>query len=188
METKAETLQLLQQYVERNPNEQKAANEIISFVGNHEDAELFDRKNFTGHITASAFIINENKDSLLLLKHKFLNRWLQPGGHVDYTDSSLIAAAKREAEEETGLGANELRIVSITIFDIDNHLIPVNIKKQELSHTHHDIRFLFQSSQHIISIADEESTGSKWVPLEDLAEDESFGRVARKIRNGDFCK
>jgi len=181
METKAEILTLLRQYIEQYANEQNELKEIYSFVENHYGKQLFDRKNFNGHITTSAFIINENRDRLLLLKHKFLNRWLQPGGHVDSTDTSLIAAAQREGEEETGLGSVNLQTVSSKIFDVDSHLIPENKKKQEFAHTHHDIRFLFQSSTSTISIADEESTGSKWVLLTDLRANEAFSRVAKKI-------
>jgi 8-oxo-dGTP pyrophosphatase MutT (NUDIX family) len=181
METKAEILHLLQQYAKQYPGEQTAADVITNFVQQHNDDELFNRKNFSGHITASAFILNEKGNRLLLLKHKFLNRWLQPGGHVDYTDASLIAAAQREAEEETGLKAAELQVVTDTIFDIDSHAIPENLNKHEPAHVHHDIRFLFQSLTDEINIANKESTGSKWVPLKELTEDETISRAANKI-------
>jgi len=181
MESKAEILTLLKEYAKKYPSEQEEAAQIISFVTRHPNKDLFNRKNFNGHITASAFIINRDKDSLLLLKHKFLQKWLQPGGHVDFSDASLIAAAQREAMEETGLEAIDLQIITENIFDLDSHLIPENIKKQELAHIHHDLRFLFQTSKDTVGFTDEESTGSKWVRLNDIVADKEFGRVVRKI-------
>jgi 8-oxo-dGTP pyrophosphatase MutT (NUDIX family) len=182
MESKAEIVTLLKEYARKYAGEQKEVTEIISFVAKNNDKNLFDRKNFDGHVTASAFIINSNRDSLLFIRHKFLQKWLQPGGHVDFSDASLIAAAQREAMEETGLSPEDLRVLSDDIFDIDSHSIPKNIKKQELAHIHHDLRFLFQTSKDIVSFTEEESTGSKWVPLSELATDKEFSRVAGKIQ------
>ncbi|HSU51445.1 MAG TPA: NUDIX domain-containing protein, partial [Segetibacter sp.] len=122
-------------------------------------------------------------NALLLLKHKSLNRWLQPGGHVDATDSSLTAAALREACEETGLGSSNLELLSTDIFDVDSHYIPENMRKQEPSHVHHDIRFLFQClSSKAINISLEESTGSQWISLSDLKDNEDFYWFPEKIK------
>lgn len=53
------------------------------------------------HFTATAFIIDSQKRTLLL-KHKRLKRWMPPGGHVDPNETPE-EAAKRECKEETGL-------------------------------------------------------------------------------------
>lgn len=50
--------------------------------------------------TASVYIVHEGK--ILLHLHKKLNKWLQPGGHVEL-DEDPNQAAIREAKEETGL-------------------------------------------------------------------------------------
>ena len=34
-----------------------------------------------GHFTASAFVLSPRRDQLLLILHKKLGLWLQPGGH-----------------------------------------------------------------------------------------------------------
>lgn len=184
METKAEILQLLQQYIVQYPAEKQDVQGYIDFVSEHEGDQLFDRKNFNGHITASAFIINNEANALLLLKHKALNRWLQPGGHVDRSDSSLMNAALREAEEETGISLADLIPVDLTVFDFDSHFIPENRRKQEPGHYHHDIRFLFKCSKPgAIDIAKEESTDSTWMNFEDLVNHEDFGRVVRKTKS-----
>lgn len=50
--------------------------------------------------TASAFLIHNGK--VLLIKHKKLNMWLGPGGHIDENELPHLAA-EREFFEETGL-------------------------------------------------------------------------------------
>lgn len=52
--------------------------------------------------TASVFVIHEKK--LLLMYNKKLNKWLQPGGHMNIEEGELPhEAAVRECEEETGI-------------------------------------------------------------------------------------
>ncbi len=181
MESKEEILDLVHQYLVKFPEED--AKPIISFIQDHEGEAIFSRNNFDGHITASAFITDEKAELLLLLKHTSLNRWLQPGGHVDIIDNSLIASALREATEETGLSADVLKPLSNTIFDIDSHTIPANLKKQEPEHIHHDVRFLFQCSNSLpLKISLEESEDSKWIQFSELKGDADFGKIAQKIQ------
>src|SRR4051812_13856407 len=56
-----------------------------------------------GHITASAVVMDADAERTLLIYHRKLSRWLQPGGHVEPSDVSLAEAALREATEETAI-------------------------------------------------------------------------------------
>ncbi len=49
--------------------------------------------------TAGAYIVKDGK--ILLLNHKKLDMWLQPGGHIEEGETPT-EAAKREVLEETG--------------------------------------------------------------------------------------
>jgi 8-oxo-dGTP diphosphatase len=51
-------------------------------------------------VTATCFILDKKK--ILLLKHKKLNRWMPPGGHIEENETPIDAVI-REALEETGL-------------------------------------------------------------------------------------
>ena len=62
----------------------------------------FFRDHLPGHITASSWIIDKDRKSVLLTHHAKLDRWLQPGGHADGQED-VLAVAQREAYEETGL-------------------------------------------------------------------------------------
>ncbi len=50
--------------------------------------------------TASVYIVHDHK--VLLHRHKKLDIWLQPGGHIEL-DEDPVQAVLREAKEETGL-------------------------------------------------------------------------------------
>lgn len=105
------------------------------------------RKNFSGHVTASAVVLDQTLSQILLVEHKSLGKFIQPGGHVDDSDPTLCDAALRELYEETGL--NKVAYVPLNDkyldipFDIDVHTIPKNEKKQEPEHLHFDFRYLF---------------------------------------------
>ena len=119
-----------------------------------------------------------------MIYHAKLKRWLQPGGHIDPTDSDIVAAAQRELQEETGLVHEALRTLGSPLFDIDIHAIPPNPKKAEAAHEHFDLRVLFASSEWQLR-ASSDALAAKWVKLaefEQLDTDHSVRRVVHKIR------
>ena len=63
-----------------------------------------DRRNYEpGHVTASGIVFSPDRAAMLLVYHRRLERWLQPGGHIDLDDDSVMEAAAREVLEETGV-------------------------------------------------------------------------------------
>ncbi|MDD3340588.1 MAG: NUDIX domain-containing protein [Bacilli bacterium] len=59
------------------------------------------------HFCASIFVIDKYTKSILLVKHKKFNKWVQPGGHIEDNETPEEAAL-REVYEETGLRVNLL--------------------------------------------------------------------------------
>jgi len=151
---------------------------IEEFVRANEDCLL--RSSLAGHLTGSAFVVDRDRERLLLIHHKALGRWLQPGGHAD-GDPDLVAVARREALEETGVG--ELDLLVPGPWDLDIHRIPERRGVPE--HLHYDVRFLFSLAGGMDLQSDErEVHAAAWVPLADLASfgiEESVLRPARRI-------
>ncbi|MBT8214049.1 MAG: NUDIX hydrolase [Acidimicrobiia bacterium] len=131
-----------------------------------------------GHFTASAFVLSPLRDSVLLVHHQKLSRWLQPGGHIDPEDADVISAARREVLEETGLTVATL---SDDVFDIDIHTYPPG---REPEHAHFDIRFLFGADSLEVPGSDEIDDW-RWVGFEEIEsvdDDPSLTRPFEKAR------
>jgi 8-oxo-dGTP pyrophosphatase MutT (NUDIX family) len=135
-----------------------------------------------GHLTASAFVLSPERDAVLLILHKKLQLWLQPGGHIEPGDVSLLAAARREVAEEVGLALPDS--VTGAVFDLDIHRIPA--RKDEPSHEHFDVRFCFHAPTLDFKINDEvvDARWAKLSQIDQLTSDESVLRVARKLLDG----
>ena len=149
-------LQLLNEYQPTNRKEISFKQEMLEFVEQHENC--FERSLSKGHITASAWLLNQSGTHALLLHHAKLDRWFQLGGHCDGDPDPLNVAIK-EAKEESGL--QDIQPISKAIFDIDIHLIPENPK--EGAHFHYDVRFLLQSFNSDQIIPNRESKSLLWV-------------------------
>jgi 8-oxo-dGTP pyrophosphatase MutT (NUDIX family) len=141
------------------------------------------RSYLAGHLTASAWIVDEQHEQALLIHHKKLNCWLQPGGHID-DDATFLDAALREAREETGL--TDLALVPASgaslLFDVDVHAIPA--RRDEPEHFHYDLRFCFEGRRDTkTSLNTDESNDLRWFSLVDIvhnnAIDESVAQMAR---------
>jgi len=114
-----------------------------------------------GHITASAVVTAPTGDAVLLVLHKRLKRWLQPGGHIDPTDADTTPAARREVLEETGVEVAD----GWTLVGLDVHAIPA--ARGEPDHYHHDLVFHFQATTDELTISDE-SADLRWCKASDL--------------------
>lgn len=134
---------------------------------------LISRKNFLGHITASAFVLDITKTKILLIKYKILNKYIQPGGHIEASDVKIYLASKRELKEETGIKdivyiSFNKTCVDIPI-DIDIHDIPENKNKSEPKHVHVDFRYLFILQSDIKTKMNiREITDITWMILKEL--------------------
>lgn len=144
-------------------------------------SDPFGREHYVpGHFTASSFVLSKDQTNLLLIFHSKLQRWLQPGGHVDPTDVDMLAAARREVQEETGIGAMDP--FHAGLFDLDIHLIPE--RKGAPAHEHFDLRYVFTAHDDAYT-AGSDAVAARWVPLgevQSIESDESVQRAVRKLQ------
>jgi 8-oxo-dGTP pyrophosphatase MutT (NUDIX family) len=121
-------------------DDQEAADlrHILDFIRRY--ADPFDRRIPEGHLTGSALVVSAGGDSVLLLHHRKLDRWLQPGGHGDPGEGSGESVALREAREETGIEGLSLPAGVARPLDVDVHDIPA--RPGEPAHQHLDLRYL----------------------------------------------
>lgn len=168
-------LSLLQSHQPCDSHEAQMLTRIMAFVRAHEN--FYARELSIGHLTGSAWIVDEAFAHALLLHHGKLNKWLQPGGHIE-DDADLLSAALREAREETGV---DVRPHSTAIFDVDIHEIPA--RAADPAHFHYDVRFLLIADQNAPLVVTNESKDLAWVALteiETLTQEESVLRMVRK--------
>ena len=179
--SRASLLDELRAYVPADAREEAMRARFVAFVAAHADA--FERTLLTGHVTASAWIVDPARTRALLAHHRKLGKWLQLGGHAD-GDPDVRRAALREAREESGL--TSLRFAADGIYDLDVHAIPAHparARPSEPAHDHYDVRFAFEADPAEPLVANEESHALAWIALGDLpayGADESVLRLARK--------
>ena len=183
METSENIKSYYQDYISIYKDETDRLKQFKTFIDKTESDQLFDRKNFVGHITGSAIIFDYKNSKVLLIKHIILQRWLQPGGHIEKTDASILDGVYREIFEETNIAKDDLMLIS-PIFgkkfpiDIDSHPIPENPAKHEKQHFHHDLRYFFIYKGEKIT---EESENLKWSDVSSLSSQVTFLKLVKKI-------
>lgn len=172
-------IQELTQYKSFNPLEEDFRLRFLKLL--QKETDCFYRHLAHGHITGSALVVNPDATKVLLMHHRKLDRWLQPGGHAD-GDENIARVAEKEAREETGL--KTLHLLKPSIFDLDIHLIPE--RKNEKEHLHYDIRYIFQASPEEALQQNKESKALAWLSIEEVrsltGNEESILRMLKKIR------
>jgi 8-oxo-dGTP pyrophosphatase MutT (NUDIX family) len=148
-----------------DPEEAAHLRRILDFVGHHPDP--FDRRISEGHLTGSALVASARGDRVLLLHHRKLQRWLQPGGHADPGETTGEAVALREAWEETGILGLALHPRAPRPLDVDVHAIPA--LGDEPAHAHLDLRYLVIAPEPgVIARSAVETSDARWFGWDEL--------------------
>lgn len=149
--------------------------DVSPFVDWLREPQAFLRSCLAGHFTGSAWLVSRDGQRALLMHHRKLDRWLQPGGHAD-GDVDLARVALREAEEESGL--SDL-IVDPAVFDIDRHRIPA--RGEEPEHWHYDVRYVVRAVGSEVCVGNAEAFALAWRDIAELAADASSEVSVRRM-------
>ncbi|MFI6268310.1 NUDIX hydrolase [Micromonospora zamorensis] len=127
------------------------------------------RQHRPGHLTASTLVLDATGSRVLLCLHVKFGRWVQLGGHCEPTDQTLVAAALREATEESGIAG--LRIDPVPI-DVDVHQVQC-----QGGSLHHDVRFAVLAPPAAVEQVSDEAEELGWFPLDQLPQPLAGGTV-----------
>ncbi|MFE2290501.1 NUDIX hydrolase [Streptomyces sp. NPDC059452] len=114
-----------------------------------------------GHVTASALVIDPEREKVLLTLHRKLRMWLQMGGHCEEQDATLEAAALREATEESGITG--LTLLPGGPVRLDRHAIPAPCN------WHLDVQYAALAPAGVAERISEESLELRWFGYGDVS-------------------
>jgi 8-oxo-dGTP pyrophosphatase MutT (NUDIX family) len=129
-----------------------------------------------GHLTASALVVDPERGRVLLTLHRKLRMWLQMGGHCEPEDTTLAAAALREATEESGIPG--LTLLPGGPVRLDRHPIPAPC------HWHLDVQYAATVPADAVERISDESLDLRWFPYDEVAgvADTSVARLLESAR------
>ena len=143
-----------------DPAQDSLRHAVLAFV--HSRTDACRRECVPGHVTASALVLDHSGSQVLLTLHPRLGRWVQLGGHCDDADVDVVAAALREATEESGVAglriAPELAAV---------HVHPV-VCSLGVPTRHLDLQFVAHAPAGAQIAISDESDDLQWWPADAL--------------------
>ena len=151
-------------------NEQEAHDQAVMRQLLATQPDLFTRENQVVHMTASSWLLNATHDKVLMIYHNIYHSWAWTGGHAD-GDRDLLAVAKREAMEETGV--TEIRTISEDIFSLEILTVDGHEKRGVYvpSHLHLNVSYLLEADEEeVLRIKPDENSGVRWFTPEGAIE------------------
>ncbi|RAV07430.1 NUDIX hydrolase [Mycolicibacterium sp. GF69] len=177
MSLHASAVELLTRWRAPDPAQDTLRHAVLAFLAARPDGCL--RECVPGHITGSALVVDHTGTRALLTLHPRFGRWLQLGGHCEPTDSSVVAAALREATEESGI---EGLAIDPSLAALHVHPVTCSLG---VPTRHLDMQFIVRAPADAEIVVSDESLDLRWWPLDALPEDCDFGltQLAEAARN-----
>ncbi len=167
----------IEKYKPFDEQEERDKEQFLRFINAFDD--VLTRDNIFGHFSASAFVVNKEKNKMAVVYHNINDGWIYPGGHAD-GEEKLLEVAIREVEEETGL---KVKVLDDSIFSIQSAPVKGHIKKGKYvsAHLHLDVVYILEADDNqILTFREDESKGVKWIPFEE-ADNKSMCDFIRPI-------
>ena len=160
--------QKIEIYIPFNEQEEKDKEQFLKFIDAFDD--VLTRDNIFGHFSASAFVVNKERNKMVVVYHIINDGWIYPGGHADGEDD-FLSVAVREVEEETGL---KVKVLDENIYSIQSAPVKGHIKRGKYvsAHLHLDVLYIMEADDKIpLVYREDESKGVKWIPFEEADND-----------------
>jgi 8-oxo-dGTP pyrophosphatase MutT (NUDIX family) len=160
MSIRDSTISILADWQAPDPAQDSLRHAVLAFVHGRTDACR--RECVSGHVTASAIVLNDTGSQVLLTLHPRLGRWVQLGGHCEDGDPDIVAAALREAIEESGVP--DLRIAP-DLAAIHVHPVTCSLG---VPTRHLDLQFVAHAPAGAQIVLSDESEDLRWWPADAL--------------------
>ena len=149
------------------PDERQAAlrERYVAHLDAHPDGMT--RACHPDHVTAGALILSADASEVLLTLHAKARRWFHMGGHCEPDDTTLVGAATREADEESGVAG---LVVEPVPLHLDAHVVGFCAGHEQVRHL--DVRFLARAPQGARPEVSDESIEVRWWPVDALPTDD----------------
>ncbi|MFV9634026.1 NUDIX hydrolase [Mycobacterium neumannii] len=167
MSLHASAVEMLCRWRAPDPAQDTLRHAVLAFLAARPDGCL--RECIPGHVTGSALVLDHTGTHALLTLHPRFGRWLQLGGHCEPTDSDVVAAALREATEESGI---EGLTVDPTMAALHVHPVTCSLG---VPTRHLDMQFIVHAPVDAEIAISDESLDLRWWPLDALPEDCDLG-------------
>ncbi|WP_423900833.1 NUDIX hydrolase [Eggerthia catenaformis] len=158
-------IQDIEKFIPYNEQEEKDKEEILRRLKNNE--KLLTRDNKSAHLTASAWILNQDHNKVLMAYHNLYDSWAWLGGHAD-GESDLLKVCIKEVKEESHI--KDIKVLTPDIFSLEILTVDGHIKKGEYvsSHLHLNVTYLLEANdQQTLSIKEDENSNIGWFLLDD---------------------
>ncbi len=130
------------------------------------------------HVTVGGLLVRDARE-VLVIEHLSYGITLQPGGHTEPYDTSLIAAAVREV---TGVDPGSIQVPSLVPAYVEYGRVPARPHKGEPEHYHLNFGSAMTTENGDIgTLKASEITGATWLGLVE-AEARIGSRMARAVR------
>lgn len=148
-------------------NEQEKRDKELILQSLYREPDIFTRENTLAHMTASAWVVNKQKDKVLMVYHNIYHSWSWLGGHAD-GETDLLKVAIREVQEESGV--QNVIPLSENIFSLESLTVDGHMKKGKYvsSHLHLNVTYLLEADeQEVLAVKPDENSGVAWFTLEE---------------------
>lgn len=154
-------------YVPYNEQEQRDKEELLRALLME---NVFFRENKMAHMTASAWVVNRDRDKILMVYHNIYDSWSWLGGHAD-GERDLLSVAVREVQEESGI--QKVKVLKEDIFSLEILTVDGHEKRGQYvpSHLHLNVTYLLEAAEDEgLQIKPDENKGVAWFSVEEAIE------------------
>lgn len=184
----------IEKFIPYNEQEKVDKNIMLKYINEFDN--VLTRENEYGHFTSSAFVLNKKRTKILMIYHKIYDSWAWTGGHSD-GDSDLLYVAMKEVKEETGI--RNVIPISKDIYSLEVISVNGHEKRGKYvgTHVHLNVTYILEADENeMLHIKEDENSGVKWVPIDEILEvtsevwvrDRVYAKIIDKMKKDEIIK